>query len=129
MTASSTVRGKIHLNTRAVIPAERLLAVTLEPNRGGEPFSLPCVGPSWFKPTAVLLAAWLPLIVGEPGVVHACPTHGAPAVASRFCRSRAGKPDGPSPRGARRPAAVVARFGARSRSPQLHLYQLLRGKR
>jgi len=29
-----------------------------------------------------LLAAWFPLIVGEPGVVHACPTHGAPAVAS-----------------------------------------------
>jgi len=35
---------------------------------------------SWFRPIAVLLAVWLPLIVGEPGVVHACPTHGAPAV-------------------------------------------------
>jgi hypothetical protein len=38
---------------------------------------------SRFKPIAVLLAVWLPLIVGEPGVVHACPTHGAPAVVAR----------------------------------------------
>jgi hypothetical protein len=37
---------------------------------------------SWFRPIAVLLAVWLPLIIGEPGVVHACPTHGAPVVAA-----------------------------------------------
>jgi len=30
----------------------------------------------WFRAAATLLAVWFPLIVGEPGVVHACPAHG-----------------------------------------------------
>lgn len=37
---------------------------------------------AWFRSLAALLAIWLPLIVGEPGVAHACPTHGAAATAS-----------------------------------------------
>ncbi len=37
---------------------------------------------SWFRALATVLAVWLPLIVGEPGVVHACPAHGGSAVAS-----------------------------------------------
>ena len=31
----------------------------------------------WFRALATLIAIWLPLIVGEPGVVHPCPMHGA----------------------------------------------------
>lgn len=30
----------------------------------------------WFRTIATVLAVWFPLIVGEPGVVHACPAHG-----------------------------------------------------
>src|ERR1041384_1608949 len=31
----------------------------------------------WFRSLAILLAAWLPLIAGEPGLLHPCPMHGA----------------------------------------------------
>ena len=33
----------------------------------------------WFRTIATVLAVWFPLIVGEPGVVHACPAHGGGA--------------------------------------------------
>jgi len=32
---------------------------------------------AWFRSLASFLALWFPLIVGEPGLLHACPTHGA----------------------------------------------------
>jgi hypothetical protein len=31
----------------------------------------------WFRPFATLLAVWFPLVIGEPGVLQPCPTHGA----------------------------------------------------
>lgn len=31
----------------------------------------------WFRSLASLLAVWLPLIAGEPGLLHPCPMHGA----------------------------------------------------
>jgi hypothetical protein len=31
----------------------------------------------WFRSLASLLAVWLPLISGEPGLLHPCPMHGA----------------------------------------------------
>jgi hypothetical protein len=37
---------------------------------------------SWFRALATVLAVWFPLIVGEPGVVHACPAHGGVAAAA-----------------------------------------------
>jgi len=36
----------------------------------------------WFRTIATVLAVWFPLIVGEPGVVHACPAHGGAAATS-----------------------------------------------
>jgi len=36
----------------------------------------------WFRAVATVLAVWFPLIVGEPGVVHACPAHGGVAVST-----------------------------------------------
>ena len=79
---------------------------------------------SWFKPIAVLLAVWLPLIVGEPGLVHACPTHGAPTIVR--AQHILGHPGHASPRVR---IATIERLGAEPRSPQLHLHQLLYGKR
>jgi len=32
---------------------------------------------AWFRTLATLLAAWLPLVAGEPGVLQPCPMHGA----------------------------------------------------
>lgn len=37
---------------------------------------------SWFRAVATVLAVWFPLIVGEPGVVHACPAHGGGATST-----------------------------------------------
>jgi hypothetical protein len=37
---------------------------------------------SWFRAVATVLAVWLPLIVGEPGIVHVCPAHGGIATSS-----------------------------------------------
>ena len=31
----------------------------------------------WFRSLASLLALWLPLVAGEPGLLHPCPMHGA----------------------------------------------------
>jgi hypothetical protein len=31
----------------------------------------------WFRFVALLVGAWLPLLAGEPGLVHACPSHGS----------------------------------------------------
>jgi hypothetical protein len=41
----------------------------------------------WFRTVASILAVWLPLIVGEPGVVHACPAHGGLATATAAATS------------------------------------------
>jgi hypothetical protein len=85
---------KIHLSFSTVIPgATDLCRTRLEPNRRLSHF--PCMRrTSWFRPIAILLAAWLPLIVGEPGVVHACPTHGAPAIAATAAQHNATVPAG-----------------------------------
>lgn len=32
---------------------------------------------TWFRTLATLLAVWLPLVAGEPGVLQPCPMHGA----------------------------------------------------
>lgn len=32
---------------------------------------------AWFRTLATLLAVWLPLVAGEPGVLQPCPMHGA----------------------------------------------------
>ena len=33
----------------------------------------------WFRSLATFLAVWFPLVIGEPGVLHPCPMHGAGA--------------------------------------------------
>jgi hypothetical protein len=33
--------------------------------------------PLWFRTLASMLALWFPLVAGEPGVLHPCPTHGS----------------------------------------------------
>src|SRR6185503_6762068 len=38
---------------------------------------------SWFRSLAAALAAWFPLVVGEPSLLQPCPTHGAAIVASQ----------------------------------------------
>ena len=37
---------------------------------------------SWFRAVASVLAIWFPLIVGEPSVVHVCPTHSGVAMST-----------------------------------------------
>lgn len=32
---------------------------------------------AWFRSLATLLAVWLPLVAGEPGLLQPCPMHGA----------------------------------------------------
>ena len=36
----------------------------------------------WFRSLASFLAVWFPLVIGEPGVLHPCPMHGAAAAHS-----------------------------------------------
>ena len=36
--------------------------------------------PWWTRLAAAVLGIWLVLVMGEPGIVHACPTHGGGAV-------------------------------------------------
>lgn len=43
--------------------------------------------PWWFRLVAALCGIWLVLVVGEPGVVHACPTHGGTASAATSVQS------------------------------------------
>lgn len=53
---------------------------------------------SWFRAVATVLAVWLPLIVGEPGVVHACPAHGGAAATMTMAMAHHhGMPHGSQP--------------------------------
>jgi hypothetical protein len=36
----------------------------------------------WFRSLASFLAIWFPLVIGEPGILHPCPMHGAAAAHS-----------------------------------------------
>ena len=36
----------------------------------------------WLRPFAAAMAVWLSLTLGEPGIVHVCPAHSAPAAAT-----------------------------------------------
>jgi hypothetical protein len=47
---------------------------------------------AWFRTLATLLAAWLPLVSGEPGVLQPCPMHGAARAVIATLHGRAVEP-------------------------------------
>jgi len=47
---------------------------------------------AWFKTVATLLAVWLPLVAGEPGVLQPCPMHGAARAVIATLRGQAVEP-------------------------------------
>jgi len=45
----------------------------------------------WTRPLAALFALWFAFIVGDPGLLHACPMHGGHGVASATATAGAGR--------------------------------------
>jgi hypothetical protein len=58
---------------------------------------------AWFRTLATLLAVWLPLVAGEPGVLQPCPMHGAARAVIATLR---GQPVEPGMVGGTGPAAT-----------------------
>ena len=45
----------------------------------------------WTRPVAALFALWFAVIIGDPGLLHACPMHGGHGVAHAAASSTASK--------------------------------------
>jgi hypothetical protein len=63
----------------------------------------------WFRSLATLLAVWLPLVAGEPGLLQPCPMHGAGRAVIASLR---GEPIQPGMVGGSAPAAPAATMHA-----------------